>query len=213
MTRFTTSSPVPGDLSSFGVTVFGVAHSPRHRNRPPSSCLMLRASLANAYAREAVAAGAALAAAVALYNAPGGNQRIVRAHSGVAPPDMNVLQRRPSWEAKFEGHEISQAVETSIGSSLSKIDEAGAQRLQRRPSWASKFEFEAATNKAASDVAMTLNEGASRRLKKRPSWSGKFEGHEISSNLEQQVVASVQAVKEGPALQEPPSDVIIGMLV
>jgi hypothetical protein len=73
------------------------------------------------------------------------DSRIVRANSGTMPACLenqtsapkvatssSVLRRRPSWETKFEGPELSTEM-------IQSVNEGAKSRLQRRPSWAEKF--------------------------------------------------------------------------
>ena len=54
--------------------------------------------------------------------------------SAEASAAKKQLQRRPSWEAKFDGSQQREAV----AAAASALDEGANKRLQRRPSWAAK---------------------------------------------------------------------------
>ena len=54
--------------------------------------------------------------------------------SAEASAAKKQLQRRPSWEAKFDGSQQREA----ITAAASALDEGANKRLQRRPSWAAK---------------------------------------------------------------------------
>ena len=54
--------------------------------------------------------------------------------SAEASAAKKQLQRRPSWEAKFDGSQQREAV----AAATSALDEGANKRLQRRPSWAAK---------------------------------------------------------------------------
>jgi hypothetical protein len=55
--------------------------------------------------------------------------------SAEASAAKKQLQRRPSWEAKFDGSQQREAV----AAAASALDEGANKRLQRRPSWAAKY--------------------------------------------------------------------------
>ena len=120
--------------------------------------------------------------------------------------DGATLKRRPSWSAKFEGHQgtVPEATKASVGTlqalacnlptqvitTEQKAEQVTANtqdgtKLRRRLSWSAKFEGHEGTVPEGARKACSMraqldlaDEAAGKRLQRRPSWSAKFEGHE-----------------------------------